>query len=186
MNAITNEGLLAKAVLDYLQGLVNNGSVTTLRDLGIDEAMRLDIAEGLDPETILSARAVVVNVLNVQSLQDLVRRARDAKRGRSIEDALLKAEAPRSLMEFLFGWSEHQYQRRRNRLALPPLVGRPPHLGAVDEALVEDAWDNLEQTRGIRRDDEDKTRLAHGYLAVARLTGISLRAIFHDAKENAA
>lgn len=186
MSTITIEGLLAKAVLDYLQGLVNNGSIAMLRDMGIDEHMRLDIAEGLDPETVLGARAVVVNELNTQSLSELVRRARDAKRGRSIEDALLKAEAPRSLMAYLFGWSEHQYQRRRGRLALPPMVGRPPHLGPDDEALVEDAWDNLEQTRGVRRDDEDKTRLAHGYLAVARLTGISLRAIFHDAKENAA
>lgn len=177
---ITKEGIFNKALVDYLIACIEEGDFALLRDIGIDRELQLRLAEGVSPRFLLGVRTVLLEQINLPALLSLLDAGLADKRVGSLQDELLRAQAPRTMMSELFNWSDHEYAKRRNRLGLPAVIGRPPNVPEEQQAYIDDAWTTAEETQGLTKDAENLLDRAKAYLAVSRITGADLRAIYRS------
>lgn len=182
---ITKEGIFNKALVDYLIACIEEGDLALLRDIGINRELQLQLAEGVSPRFLLEVRTVLLEQINVPALNTLLEAGLEDKRIGGLQDDLLRAQAPRTMMAELFDWSDHEYAKRRNRLGLPAVIGRPPNVPEEQQAYIDDAWTTAEETQGLTKDTENLLNRAKAYLAVSRITGADLRAIYRTDEASA-
>ena len=136
-------GDLSFHVLRYALERVHEGDLSAALDLGftIEEIRSM---EGLTLKALahlsrLSARFLRIEV-DHQTYQAMLNRVSEAIESESLQDALLRAGAPRVLMSELFGWSALQCAQRRRVLAIVGTPGRPPLASEEEEARVWRLW----------------------------------------------
>ena len=87
----------------------------------------------------------------------------------TLQDDLIRHEAPIAMMTSLFGMSTAEYIQRQKLLGIPSQgAGRPTLLSDEDQETVWHSW----------RKTEDQSSAVERYLAVARETGHPLRCLW--------
>ncbi|AHK79086.1 hypothetical protein M911_07870 [Ectothiorhodospira haloalkaliphila] len=98
----------------------------------------------------------------------MLNRVREEAHSEALQDALLQAGAPRSLMADLFGWGALQYAQRRKLLGVQSPCGRP---GKPTEAQEQNIWDLWQA--------HQHHPLAQRYLETAQAAQVSVGMVVH-------
>lgn len=98
----------------------------------------------------------------------MLNRVREEAHSEALQDALLHAGAPRSLMADLFGWTALQYAQRRKVLGVYTPSGRP---GKPTEAQERAIWEHWRQNL--------HHPLAQRYLETAQAARVSVGLVVH-------
>lgn len=86
----------------------------------------------------------------------------------SLQDDLIRHQAPIAMMTTLYGMSVAEYIQRQKLLGIPPHgAGRPPMLSDEDQTTVWNVWRNT-----------DESSIAERYLAVAKKCQHPLRSLW--------
>lgn len=131
---------LTAALLRYAALRIADGDEDALREFGLDAAQvseigALTLAELANLETVRTHCFEVR--FNPQRFQVLKSRLTSARRNQELRLALIEADAPRQMMQALFGMKDRDYSRTRRLLGVTTGAGRPPLL---DEATEHQLW----------------------------------------------
>ena len=158
-------------------GLIR-GSIVRLAAVGVSlaegQALRALPAEALDRAAALCFRAITVR-LEAGMLAQVLRALEASRHGETLERALVRAEASRTMMQALYGTTSREFTALRRALGLHSGGGRPP---ALDEASEHALYHAV--SRRLREHGEITAEL---YLELHRETGIPVRAIWRHVLE---
>lgn len=156
-------------VLRYALQRVHEGDLSAALDLGftVDEIHSMEALTSKDFEHLsrLSAHFLRVQV-DHETYRAMIDRVNEESRAKEAQDALLRAGAPRRLINEMYGWSALQYAHRRRLLGIKSTPGRPPNLAEGDEMTVWRLWQEL-----------GEATLPQRYLQVAVTAGVTVAAV---------
>jgi len=166
---------LTAALLRYAALCVADGDEDALRELRIDAAQIREIG-ALTLAELANLETVRMHCFEVrfdpQRFQVLKSRLTLARRNQELRLALIEADAPRRMMQALFGMKERDYIRTRRLLGVTTGAGRPRSL---DEATEHQLWRALSDSLS---DNPRRPLEPDQYLRVHRQHDIPMRALW--------
>ncbi len=171
----SKEAELVGAVLMYAVRCLGEGDLVALRNMkfGAREIEVLHDMNLMDLCRIESLRAHCLKVaLNRQVYWPMVDHIRKRRKSEELVYSLVARDAPREMVQTLFGLNAREYSRLRRTLAVEPTVGRPPEPDEQSSYRLWEAW-----TRRVDPDDPDLLS-AEEYLELFEETGVPMRAIW--------
>lgn len=171
----TKEAELVTAVLMYAIRCLAEGDLVALRNMkfGAREIEALREMSVSDFYRIESLRAHCLEIaLNRQVYWPMIDYLRKQRESEEVLQALIAADAPREMLQVLFGLGSRDYSRLRRALSVSPAVGRPPE---PDEASSHRLW-----RIWSKREDQDESGLLspEAYLEIHEETGLAMRTIW--------
>ena len=150
-----------------------------LHEIGLDREAALRLRT-LTLEDLRWVGSLCGNGLDIRFDGDVLRavldRLNSAQRDEALQRVLIRADAPRAMMQSLFGMDAREYTVLRERLAVGSGAGRPADL---DEASERKLWHALVDR--LQSDPERPLEPAQ-FLDVEVETGLPLRAIWNRAQ----
>ena len=166
---------LTAALLRYAAMCIACGDEDALRELRLNKEQIRDIG-ALTLEELANLETVRTHCfeirLNGQRFEVLKSRLARARRNQELRLALIEANAPRLMMQALFGMKERDYSRTRRLAGVTTGAGRPPSL---DEQTEHQLWRALDGSLSAnpRRPLEPEQ-----YLRLHRQHGIPMRTLW--------
>lgn len=172
----TKEAELVTAVLMYAVRCLAEGDLAALRHMKFGareiEALREMSLPDFYRVEVLRAHCLEIR-LNRQVYWPMIEYLREQRKSEEVLQSLITADAPREMLQVLFGLNSREYGRLRRSLSVDPSSGRPP---APDEDGSHELW----KIWSARTDHDASGLLApKGYLELQRETGLSMRAIWY-------
>lgn len=172
----TKEAELVTAVLMYAVRCLAEGDLAALRlmKFGAREIEALREMSLPDFYRVEALRAHCLEIrLNRQVYWPMIEYLREQRKSEDVMQALVAADAPREMLQVLFGLNSREYGRLRRSLSVDPSSGRPP---APDEDSSHELW----KIWSARTDRDASGLLApRAYLELQQETGLSMRAIWY-------
>ncbi|MYK82601.1 MAG: DUF2857 family protein [Gammaproteobacteria bacterium] len=172
---LTRQAELTAALLRYAALCVADGDEDALRELRIDAAQIREIG-ALTLAELANLETVHMHCFEVrfdpQRFRVLKSRLTSAWRYQELRLALIEADAPRLMMQALFGMQERDYSRTRRLLCVTAGAGRPPLLDEATERLLWRAVGDALGNNPHRPLEPDQ------YLRVHRQHGVPMRALW--------
>ena len=172
----TKEAELVTAVLMYAVRCLAEGDLAALRQMKFGaheiEALReMSLSDFYRVET-LRAHCLEIH-LNRQVYWPMIEYLREQRKSEDVMQALVAADAPREMLQVLFGLNSREYGRLRRSLSVDPSSGRPP---VPDEGRSHELW----KIWSSRTDRDPSGLLApKAYLELQQETSLSMRAIWY-------
>lgn len=166
---------LTAAVLRYAALCIANGDEDALRELRLDpeqvrEVGALTLDELANLETVHTHCFEVR--LDLRRFQILMGRLVRARQAQELRLALIEADAPRLMMQALFGMQERDYSRTRRLAGVTTGAGWPPSLDEQTEHRLWRALADCVSTNPQRPLEPDQ------YLRAHRQHGVPMRSLW--------
>ena len=172
----TKEAELVTAVLMYAVRCLAEGDLASLRHMkfGAREIEALREMSLSDFYRVEALRAHCLEIrLNRQVYWPMIEYLREQRKSEDVMHSLVAADAPREMLQVLFGLNSREYGRLRRNLSVEPSSGRPP---VPDEHSSHKLW----EIWSARTDRDSSGLLApKAYLELQQETGLSMRAIWY-------
>ena len=166
---------LTAAVLRYAALCLASGDEDALQELQLDANQIRDVG-ALTLAELASLETVHMHCFDIrfnpQRFKILIARLASARRNQELRLALIEADAPRLMMQALFGMKERDYSRTRRLLGVTKGAGRPPSL---DETTEHQLW---QAVSGSLSGNPRRPLEPDQYLRVQRQQGIPMRTVW--------
>ena len=172
----SKEAELITAVLMYAVRCLAEGDLAALRAMkfGAREIEALREMSLADFYRIEALRAHCLEIyLNRQVYWPMVDYLREQRESEEVMQSLIAADAPREMLQVLFGLNSSEYSRLRRSLSVDPVIGRPAEPDDYSSNTLWRIWS--------KRTDVDESGLLapKAYLEIHAKTGLSMRSIWH-------
>lgn len=166
---------LTAAVLRYAALCIANGDEDALRELRLDPAQVREIG-ALTLDELANLETVRTHCFEVrldpQRFRILMGRLVRARQAQELRLALIEADAPRLMMQALFGMQERDYSRIRRRAGVTTGAGRP---ASFDEQTEHRLWRAVDDSLS---DNPQRPLEPDQYLRVHHQHGVSMRSLW--------
>lgn len=171
----SKEADLVSAVIMYAIRCLAEGDLAALRNMkfGAREIEALREMCITDLHRIDSLRSHCLEImLNRRVYWPMIHYLREKRKSEEGMLSLVALDAPREMLQTLFGVNSREYSRLRRALSIKPAVGRPPEPDEESSHRLWKAWKK-------RVDPEDPESLSpEDYLELHNEAGLTMRAIW--------
>ena len=172
----TKEAELITAVLMYAIRCLAEGDLVALRAMKFGareiEALREMSLPDFYRIEVLRAHCLEVR-LNRQVYWPMIDYLREQRESEEVLQSLIAADAPREMLQVLFGLNSREYGRLRRSLSVDPSIGRPAE---PDERSSHKLWCIWSERTDL---DESGLLKPKAYLEIQEEAGLAMRAIWY-------